>query len=370
MDLIRPLSRQVYCVLGMPVDGTDMIQVLADLRAAARDRTPLLLSTPNLNFLINCQTNEEFRESLLISDLCPPDGMSIMWIARLLSIPLKSKVSGSDIFECLNARRPSQSPMTVFLFGSTETVISEAAKRINSSDCGIKCIGWVSPGFGTVDEMSTEAHIQQINASKADFLIVALGAVKGQLWLKRNHHRLTIPVRSHLGAVVNFQAGVVKRSPVFLQKMGLEWLWRIKEEPALWRRYWHDGSTLIRLLFTRILPLVLLQECFRVTGSKHPFSVIRQEGSNSAATFRLAGFATAKDVANAVDVFGNAAVVNADLLIDCSELAGADSRFLGFLQVLNQQHVLSNTRAEFVGMKKSARRLFRLNGLEYLLQQR
>ena len=86
----------------------------------------------------------------------------------------------------------------------------------------------------------------------ADFLAVSLGAKKGQLWLHRNHQRLTVPVRAHLGVTVNFQAGTVKRAPPRLRAWGLEWLWRIKEEPHLWRRYAHDGWVLLGLIFTRV----------------------------------------------------------------------------------------------------------------------
>jgi Glycosyl transferase WecG/TagA/CpsF family len=90
-------------------------------------------------------------------------------------------------------------------------------------------------------QMSRDQMIDKVNASEADFLAVSLGAKKGQLWLHRNHQRLAIPVRAHLGAAINFQAGTVKRAPPRLRAWGLEWLWRIKEEPQLWRRYGHDG---------------------------------------------------------------------------------------------------------------------------------
>src|SRR5207244_10946213 len=104
--------------------------------------------------------------------------------------------------------------------------------------------GVLDPGFGSVEEMSRDHIIDKVNAGAADFLAVSLGAKKGQLWLHRNHQRLTIPVRAHLGVTVNFQAGTVKRAPLRLRAWGLEWLWRIKEEPHLWRRYAHDGRVL------------------------------------------------------------------------------------------------------------------------------
>ena len=112
--------------------------------------------------------------------------------------------------------------------------------------------------------------IDKVNASEADFLAVSLGARKGQLWLHRNHQRLTIPIRAHLGAVINFQAGTVKRAPTWLRAWGLEWLWRIKEEPHLWRRYAHDGWVLLRLIFTRVLPLAVANRWSRFKSQRWP----------------------------------------------------------------------------------------------------
>ena len=97
------LLRTVYCVLGMPIDTFDMADVLRRIDAAAANRTPFLISTPNLNFLANCRLDPKFRESVLDSDLCPADGMPIVWIARLIGVPIRQRVSGSDIFEALKA---------------------------------------------------------------------------------------------------------------------------------------------------------------------------------------------------------------------------------------------------------------------------
>src|SRR5262245_3848154 len=96
-------SRKVYCILGMPIDAIEMPDVLHRIDTAALCTAPFLLSTPNLNFLVTSRSEPEFRESLLDSDLCPPDGAPIVWIARLIGVPIKTRVSGSDIFEALRA---------------------------------------------------------------------------------------------------------------------------------------------------------------------------------------------------------------------------------------------------------------------------
>src|SRR4029077_1542805 len=111
------LSRDVHCVLGLPIDVIDLPTSLQRIRLAAAGTSPFLLSTPNLNFLVNARTDGAFRESVQVSDLCPPDGMPIVWIARLLGIPIKERVAGSDIFDALRLDTSASPPLRVFLFG-------------------------------------------------------------------------------------------------------------------------------------------------------------------------------------------------------------------------------------------------------------
>src|SRR5271170_6630720 len=187
--LVDDLSREVYCMLGIPVD---------DIRMPSTNKQPFLLSTPNLNFLINSQSDASFREALIFSDLCHPEGMPLIWIGRLIGIPLGERVAGADILEALQSKRSVQRPPKLFLFGGAEGIAAKAGLAINSVSDGLTCVGFLYPGFDSAQHMSSEKIISEINASDADFLVVALGAKKGQSWLRQNHERLTIPVRAHL----------------------------------------------------------------------------------------------------------------------------------------------------------------------------
>ena len=205
-DIPDDLSRDAYCVLGMPIDVLDMSSALRDIETAAASKTRFLISTPNLHFLVKIQSDLDFRESLLLSDLCPADGMPVVRIARLLGIPIKDRVAGSDIFEALKAEHNSARPLRVFLFGGAEGVAAAASRALNARPSGLYCVGSFYPGYSSVEAMSHDDIIDEINSSDADLLIVSLGAKKGQSWLQRNHDRLLIPVRIYLGAVINFQA--------------------------------------------------------------------------------------------------------------------------------------------------------------------
>src|SRR5689334_5809760 len=190
-DRNRDLERQVYCVLGAPIDAANVATALRKINEASRSRTLTLISTVNLNFLANSLVHPEFRESLLLSDLCTADGMPIVWCARLLGLPIKERVAGADILDHLRAQS-SASKLRVFFFGGADGIADQARRCLNAQDGGVTCVGTLNPGYGTVEDISSEAIISAINASDADFLVVALGANKGQAWLRRNHHRLQI----------------------------------------------------------------------------------------------------------------------------------------------------------------------------------
>ena len=248
--------REVLCLFGLPFDVITMDEVMQRIRTAVQTRQRLFLSTPNLNFLVACQTDATFRQSVIDSDLSVADGFPLVWISRWLGAPLPERVAGSSLFERLRDAplMPGDRPIRVYFFGGPPGAAEAAGRSLNSRPCGMVCVGFESPGFGSIEAISRQDILDHINASDADFLVVALGATKGQAWIQRNRAHLRTPVISHLGAGVNFAAGTVRRAPGWVQRIGLEWLWRIKEEPGLWRRYWRDALALSGYLFSRLLP--------------------------------------------------------------------------------------------------------------------
>jgi N-acetylglucosaminyldiphosphoundecaprenol N-acetyl-beta-D-mannosaminyltransferase len=358
------LSRDVYGVLGIPIDAVDLSAVVQKIGAAMRQDGPFLISTPNLNFLVSSQTDPEFRESLLQSDLCPVDGVPIVWISRLLGIPIQVRVAGSDIFDRLKEEAPAS--VSLFLFGGPEGVAETCSSVVNAQACGVVCTGTLFPGFGSVDDMSTDAIIDAINASDARFLVASLGAQKGQSWLVKNHHRLRIPVRSHLGAAINFQAGLLKRAPLFVRRFGFEWLWRIKEEPYLWRRYLQDGLILLKLMLTSVLPLAIGALWRGVFASSETALGVSFE-KGQLRTVKLAGHAVECHVASAIPVFREAIDQSHQLTVDVSRLKAIDPRFLGLLLIVRKQLTARGGRLLIVGASSRLRRAFRLNRFDFML---
>jgi N-acetylglucosaminyldiphosphoundecaprenol N-acetyl-beta-D-mannosaminyltransferase len=359
------LSRKVFGVLGLPLDVLGLEDLLQRIDDVVDARSPFLLSTPNVNFLMLSRSDSEFHESLLMSDLCPVDGMPLVWIARLLGIPIRERLSGSDIFEALKSRNVARK-LSVFFFGGSDDVGLALSKKLNQEASGLTCAGVLNPGFGTVADMSSDLVVDSINASNADLLTVFLSAKKGQGWLLRNHDRLRVPFRAQFGATINLQAGRVKRAPLFMRKLECEWLWRIKEEPYLWRRYWTDGFRLLSLVLTCVLPLAV-RNLLRRPSSDAGFTISRHKDLQ-AVLVKPSGSAIARHIDAAISCFHMALDARKSIVIDLSNVSAIDARFFGLLLMLRKRAFRQASDLKFVNATPQIRRTFRLNGFEFLLR--
>jgi N-acetylglucosaminyldiphosphoundecaprenol N-acetyl-beta-D-mannosaminyltransferase len=248
---VMPRTDRV-CILGLPIDLMTMSQAVDAVHYAARTRQKCFISTPNLNFLINARRDPAFKTSVLRSDLSLADGVSLLAVARMMGVRLPERVSGADLFVAL-CQSDKAPPLRVFFLGGPPGAAQKACDNMNRSAKGAIGVGFDEAGFGDVESLSSQSLIDKINACEPDFVVVSLGAAKGQAWIMRNHARLTAPVISHLGAVVNFTAGTVRRAPKWIQHCGMEWLWRACTEPGLFDRYWRDGKALLGILLTKHL---------------------------------------------------------------------------------------------------------------------
>jgi N-acetylglucosaminyldiphosphoundecaprenol N-acetyl-beta-D-mannosaminyltransferase len=361
--IVTDFTRRVYCVLGLPFDAVDTEQTVDLLLARAEDGDRCFFSTPNLNFLITSLEDSTFRDSVLRSSLSLADGMPVVWLARLLGLPIKTRVAGATVFEQLRTQHAM--PLRVFFFGGPDGVAQQAADVLNAGEDGMRCVGAYSPGFGTLADMSTPEIIDQINASDADLLVVALGAKRGQAWIEHNLDALHTPLVSHLGAVVNFVAGTVSRAPSGIGGLGLEWLWRIKEEPTLWRRYWRDGIALLRLLTTSALPAAL--DARRIRAAKAaPLLTERDDGQLYTITldgsWQDAGLGELRSaLARATS---RRREVRLELLADCS----LDSAALGLLLLLYGHQSKAGAGLAVHAQGALAGRTMRLQNVQFLLQ--
>ncbi|WP_243982436.1 WecB/TagA/CpsF family glycosyltransferase [Methylobacterium sp. E-045] len=310
-SFIPDFSRKVFCIFGVTFDNVTIDDVLTTIDEAVRTRRQCIITTPNLHFVTRSASDVEFRDSIVRSDLSLVDGMPLVWASRLFQVDVKGRVAGADLFERMRQRRESGVRLKVYVFGGPPGVAKLASDRLNEEDGGLCCVGYRSPGYGSVEELSSSEIIREINASGADFLLVALGAKKGQSWIQQNGLALDVPVISHLGAVINFTAGTIRRAPVPLQNVGLEWAWRISRDPALWRRYLSDGWTALGMA-TR-------------TSLNAGLSVLRARGQGTSAVSKIAVAETESDLAIEIRGAWNASGL-APLRVAFQAHSGSDKR--------------------------------------------
>ena len=203
--------------------------------------TPFFVATLNVDFVSNAVSgwpfggNDELWGYLKNADLVTADGMPIVALSRLMRQPLPERVTGADMVPAI-CRRCAEEGLSVYVLGGDKDAVEEAFAKLRVEGCELRVAG-IDPAFVKLDKDQPEI-IERINAAKPDILFVALGNPKQELWMGRNKAKLDAGVMIGVGGTFNFIAGRVKRAPKWMQKSGLEWIYRIVQEPGrLWRRY-------------------------------------------------------------------------------------------------------------------------------------
>lgn len=353
-------DRDVWSILGVPVDVATAPDAVVAIESAARDRMRLSFVTPNVNFLVRSRRNAEARRHMIDTDLSLIDGAPLVALARMLGAPIKERCAGSDVFEALRRRTgfPGRR-LKVFFFGGRDGAAEAAAAAINAEGRGLEAAGFYNPGAGDVASMSTPEIIERINAAAPDFVLVALGAEKGQEWIDANRRRLGAPVVAHLGAVVDFTAGSIGRAPAWMRRIGLEWAWRIKEEPALWRRYANDAFSLAGII-ARAVPIFIAPSAPTGTPATAELSV-----GSTGAVLRLTGDLIAPDLGAVRQAFRAAAEAGRDVVLDFAAAGVLDAAFLGQVLMLEKRLRESGASIMVANLGRRHRRVLAAHAMPY-----
>jgi N-acetylglucosaminyldiphosphoundecaprenol N-acetyl-beta-D-mannosaminyltransferase len=357
--------RPVVALFGLPIDAVNFKQACALLNQARQTRERCFLSTPNLNFVVQSLHDGAFRDSVCRSDLSVADGMPLVWTARLLGLPLSERVSGADIF--LSLICSNVYAWRIFFFGGIQGAGQSSVLSLGTdAQYSVIPVGHIYPGFTTVLEMSRTDILECINATEPDLLVVSLGSAKGQEWITHNMDQLNVPVISHLGAVINFSAGTVGRAPIWMQISGLEWLWRIKEEPQLWRRYYKDGCALLRLFGTCLLPLAIANAYRRMIKNKNVSAQLRAHPSQTN-TWCLSGTWQASNCEPLQQWLTQRMAQPSSMALDISALDYIDARVLALLLLLDTALRDRQLTLHMQGATPALMRLLRWQCAEHLL---
>lgn len=236
--------------MNIRIDNLTYPEAIANACEMIDDGGKHFIVTPNVDHIVRLESDEELTEIYKNADMVLCDGKPLIWISKLYGNPIKEKISGSDFLPGL-CEIASERGYTMFLFGAGPGVAKLAGENLSRKYHGLKIAGWYSPpyGFESDPEELSEA-IRAINEADPDILVVALGCPKQEKFIYRYRDQIKAKLSLGLGASLDFEAGVVKRAPVVMQKCGLEWLFRITQDPKrLARRYLIDDMKIIPLIF-------------------------------------------------------------------------------------------------------------------------
>jgi N-acetylglucosaminyldiphosphoundecaprenol N-acetyl-beta-D-mannosaminyltransferase len=225
-------------ILGVPLALIDYERVMTwiDGTVAAAGRAYLCVAA--VHTVMACQEDPELRDAVLGADFTVPDGQPLVWALNALGHTLPDRVYGPELMEraCARAARTGQ---RFYLYGGrNHGALAELVRTLRLRHPGLKIVGGHCPPFRPLSDEEEDAIADEINRSGADVVWVGIGVPKQEKWMARMRGRLEAPVLIGVGAAFDFHAGLVPQAPEPLQRLGLEWAFRLVQEPRrLWRRY-------------------------------------------------------------------------------------------------------------------------------------
>lgn len=241
-------NQSVVGVFGLPVDNVTMSEAVDRIKGFIQSGETHQVATANLDFVRNARNNQELQRVICDCSLVVADGSPLLWAARLLGHPLKERVTGADLVPHL-AKLSADTGYGIYLLGSSDTNAQLAMDKLRVQYPGVNFVGHYAPPIAPLSEMDDDAILQRIHAAKPQILLVAMGNPKQELWLARNRGRLNVPVSIGIGGTLEMIAGTVKRAPMWIQKIQMEWVFRMMQEPQrLLPRYARDLKALLQYL--------------------------------------------------------------------------------------------------------------------------
>jgi len=311
-------------ILGVPVDNLSMDEVMQVLEEHITEGGFHQVATANVDFLIKAIHDDELRETLCRCDLVLPDGMPLVWASRLMGTPLKERVAGADLVPLLAALSAARG-YRLFLLGADEESSAGAAAWMESQYPGVCIAGRYSPEHKSLDQMDHDDILRRIELARPDILLVAFGNPKQEKWLAMHRYRLNVPLCIGVGGALDFLSGKVARAPHWMQSCGLEWAYRMFQEPSrLASRYFNNAAGILRYLSMQ-LATTTAQKGRNTAGQ------FAREAADSAAVFRVAGSFSGDLLPSFDSEVCNAIFAGNHIVLDLSETAYLGPDALGTL---------------------------------------
>lgn len=230
------------------IDNLTMAETLNEIDKLIQKKNCSYVVTPNVDHIVRLEKDEELRKVYKNASLILTDGKPLIWISKWYKTPIKEKISGSDLFPRV-CQLAANKNYTMYLLGAAEGVADKAAKNLMDKYKGLNIVGTYSPPFGfEKDKVELKKIERQIQEVHPDILIVGLGCPKQEKYMYHHCKELDVPISFGLGASIDFEAGNIKRAPRWMSEHGLEWLYRITQDPKrLAKRYLVDDMKIIRI---------------------------------------------------------------------------------------------------------------------------
>lgn len=239
-------------LMGCPIDALDMQQTIAQIEAWIKDRTPRQHVVVNAAKFVEMQSDPHLHRIISSCDLINADGMPVVWASRLLETPLPCRVAGVDLFQELVAVCAARG-YRPFFFGAEEWVVGKVVQNFRETWPHLEVAGCRN-GYYQPEEEESIARL--IRASGADLLFVAFSSPKKEKFLNRWMPIMQVPFCMGVGGSFDIVAGKTRRAPVWMQQSGLEWLYRVLQEPRrMWKRYARTNPAFIWMVVRNYLKL-------------------------------------------------------------------------------------------------------------------
>ncbi len=221
---------------------------------AATSPGPAYVVTPNAQHVVLLEKDQHFREIYSHASLVLPDGFSLLLAARLFGKRLKERVTGVDLFQAL-CGRAAEMGLRVYLMGGQPGSAALAARKLKGAYPNLIVAGTYCPAWGFEnDSRQLDAMARMIRKAKPHILFVGLGAPKQENWIYEHGLKLGVPVCMGIGGSFEMVGGITTRAPRWLQRVGLEWLFRLAVEPRrMWKRYLIGNVQFMALVFGQLL---------------------------------------------------------------------------------------------------------------------
>jgi len=225
-----------FRVLGVRVDAVDMTHAVTRMEALIECRkSGSYVAVTGMHGVAEARQDSRFREILNAADLVVPDGMPLVWLGRWHRLPIRHRVTGSELMVAFCKKTGSQ--YRHFFYGGAPGVAEDLAEQLHQS-FGIVVAGTYTPPFRPLTDAEESEVAAQVDESRADLLWVGLSTPKQEQWMYEHRERLKVPVMLGVGAAFDMNSGRLRRAPKWMRESGLEWLFRLLAEPRrLWRRY-------------------------------------------------------------------------------------------------------------------------------------